>query len=94
MVQDDQGTDQAISNSPISGNALELEKKPYGYSGKDKDGTEIIFYRDPTTDSPSRGNWVTEITFSFPGSRCFFAYVIIPLLDLGLLVGSLFWLQK
>lgn len=44
---------------PDSG-STELEKKPYGYSGKERDGTSISFYRDPTPDRPSTDNWVTE----------------------------------
>jgi antitoxin component YwqK of YwqJK toxin-antitoxin module len=40
--------------------AIGLEKKPDGYSGKQHDGTNITYYRDPTIGNPSSGNWVTE----------------------------------
>jgi hypothetical protein len=50
----------AMLPTEVGREVIDLEKKPYGYSGKQKDGTDITFYRDPSTDSPSSGHWVTE----------------------------------
>jgi len=60
LIGDTQGDKNAIYQVGSLSTVNELERKPYGYSAKQADGTVINFYRDPNPDSPSHDNWVTE----------------------------------